>query len=215
MTALTSKIRLMLVDDHFFVRMGLASSLSDESDMEVVGEASTVAEAVEMQEELGPDVVLIDFNLPDGDGPGAIEKIMGSDHPSHCIILSVAEGEDDIYRAVQAGARGYLAKSTERVELLSAIRAVAAGERYFPERIKSRLDQRSRRPELTAREMEVLLLVVDGMLNKEIADRLGLAEITVKQHVSSVLRKLDVQDRTQAAVAAVERGIVRLKRAGD
>jgi len=204
-------IRLLLVDDHFFVRMGLASSLNDEEDLEVVAEASTVEEAVQMQQESAPDVALIDFNLPDGDGPEEIEKIMGADAPTRCIILSVAEGEDDIYRAVQAGACGYLPKSTEREEVLSAIRAVAAGETFFPEAVQQRLNQRSQRPELTARETEVLLLVVEGLLNKEIADRLGLAEITVKQHVSSILRKLDVQDRTQAAVAAVERGMVRLK----
>jgi len=203
-------IRLMLVDDHFFVRMGLASSLGDEEDLEVVGEASTVAEALELQKEVQPDVALIDFNLPDGDGPELVEKFVAAQTPTRCIILSVSEGEDDIFRAVQAGANGYTPKSTEREELLSAIRAVAAGENYFPQRIQNRLDQRSRRPELTARETEVLLLVVEGLLNKEIADRLGLAEITVKQHVSSVLRKLEVQDRTQAAVAAVERGMVRL-----
>ncbi len=204
-------IRLMLVDDHFFVRMGLASSLGDEEDLEVAGEASTVAEAAAMQPSIAPDVMLIDFNLPDGTGPELIEKVMAGPQPSRCIILSVSEGEDDIYRAVQAGASAYLPKSTEREELLAAIRAVAGGETYFPERIRTRLDARSRRPELTARETEVLLLVVEGLLNKEIADRLGLAEITVKQHVSSVLRKLEVQDRTQAAVAAVERGMVRLK----
>jgi len=204
-------IRILLIDDHFFVRMGLASSIEDETDMVVAGEASTVEEAVQKCAEVHPDVALVDFNLPDGDAPDVLTKLAKQAPSVRCMVLSVSEGEDDIFRAVRAGAKGYLPKSTGRPELLEAIRAVAAGGKYFPERIQARLDQRSRRPELTVREMEVLLLVVEGLLNKEIADRLGLAEITVKQHVSSVLRKLEVQDRTQAAMAAVERGIVRLK----
>lgn len=208
----TAPARILLVDDHFIVRLGLASSLNEEPDLSVVAEASTVAEALAAAALHRPDVAVIDMRLPDGDGSD-LARQLAARHPAlRCLVLSVSAGEHDILRAFRAGACGYLQKSAEREELLHAIRCAARGENYFPAHVRRILDTGRARPDLSPREREVLLLVVEGHLNKEIADRLGLAEITVKQHVSAVLRKLGVLDRTQAAIAAVERGIVRLDR---
>jgi len=203
-------IRILLVDDHFLVRMGLASSLNEEDDLEIIGEAASIAEATAAAAARLPDIAVIDMRLPDGSGHELIRDLTNRYPSLKCLVLSVNTGENDILQAFKAGARGYLSKSIERPELLEAIRTIAKGGDYFPASIRRQLDQGHARPDLTPREFEVLELVVKGMLNKEIADRLGLAEITVKQHVSAVLRKLNVQDRTQAAIAAVERGLVRL-----
>ncbi|MGB6222122.1 response regulator [Haloferula sp.] len=203
-------ISILLVDDHFIVRMGLSASLEEEPDLHVIGEASTIAEALTLFEKQQPDVGIIDMRLPDGNGDELVATIRERYPSVRCLMLSVNQGESDIQQAVKAGAVGYLAKSVERTELLEAIRQIAAGESYFPEAIRREMARAQARPELSPREHEVLLLVAEGLLNKEIASELGLAEITVKQHVSAVLRKLGVQDRTQAAITAVERGIVRL-----
>lgn len=205
-------IKIFLVDDHFIVRMGLAASLNEESDLNVVGEASCIAEAIDTLPETTPDVAVIDLRLADGDGFELVARL-AEDHPGvRCLILSVNTGENDILQSFKAGACGYLSKSVERAELLEAIRSIADGDTYFPAHLRSILDKGIARPELTAREFGVLQLIVEGHLNKEIADQLNLAEITVKQHVSAILRKLGVQDRTQAAIAAVERGLIHLKK---
>lgn len=206
----TKPIRVLLVDDHFIVRMGLASSLSEEEDIEVVAEAATVAEGATQAATTRPNVAVVDLRLPDGGGAELVRRLAALDPPVRALVLTVNTGENDILQAFKAGARGYLAKSVERPELLEAIRTIARGGDYFPDSIRRQLDAGHARPHLSPREYDVLRLVVKGLLNKEIADRLGLAEITVKQHVSAILRKLDVQDRTQAAVAAVERGLVQL-----
>ena len=203
-------IRLLIVDDHFFVRMGLAESLDDESDLEVVAQAGNRTEALREFTRHSPDVVLLDLNLPDADGVATLASIREHAPDARAIMLSVDEGEDDIHRAVEAGARGYLPKSIERDDLLEAIRTVAGGESYFPARIATRLQDRRNRPELTDREMQVLTLIVDGCSNKEAAAKLGVTEPTIKQHVGHILRKLDVLDRTQAVTAAIQRGLVRL-----
>lgn len=203
-----------MIDDHFVVRMGLASSLEEETDFEVVGEAGLGREGIEAFAALQPDLAIVDLTLPDMHGAEVVSAIRATNSAACCVMLSVNEGEDDVYRSVQAGARAYLSKSVSRSELIEAIRKVLAGETFFPASIRDRLHRRQQRPELTVREGEVLDLIVQGLLNKEIADRLGVAEITIKQHVSAILRKLDVQDRTQAAMAAVERGIVRARSSG-
>lgn len=210
MNAQPEVIRLLIVDDHFFVRMGLAESLDDESDLEVVAQAGNQAEAVREFTRHSPDVVLLDLNLPDSDGVATLAAIREHNPDARALMLSVDEGEDDIHRAVEAGACGYLPKSIERDDLLEAIRTVAAGESYFPARIATRLQERRNRPELTDREMQVLTLIVDGCSNKEAAAKLGVTEPTIKQHVGHILRKLDVLDRTQAVTAAIQRGLVRL-----
>jgi len=203
-------IRILIVDDHFFVRMGLAESLEDEPDLTVVAQAGNRADALTAYAEMKPAVVLMDLNLPDASGVDTLTAIRENDPEARVIMLSVDEGEDDIHRAVTAGARGYLHKSIERDDLLEAIRTVAAGETYFPARIAARLRDRQGRPDLTDREMQVLTLIVAGCSNKEAAAKLGVTEPTIKQYVGNILRKLDVLDRTQAVTAAIQRGLVRL-----
>ncbi|GAB4241133.1 MAG: response regulator transcription factor [Candidatus Methylacidiphilales bacterium] len=207
-------VRILLIDDHFVVRMGLASSLADEPGFVVVGEAGTGGEGQGLYAKLKPDLVIVDLQLPDMHGAEVVAAIRAADPRACCVMLSVNEGEDDIFRSVQAGARAYLSKSISRDQLIKALHQVLAGKTFFPDAIRARLEKRQQRPELTVREGEVLDLIVEGLLNKEIADRLGVAEITIKQHVSAILRKLNVQDRTQAAMAAVERGIVRHRGSG-
>lgn len=203
-------IRLLIVDDHFFVRMGLAESINDEDDLEVVAEAGNSEEALAAFREHRPDVVLMDLKLPGKDGVETLADIRAESAEARTIMLSVDEGEDDIHRAVQAGARGYLPKSTEREELLEAIHCVHAGETYFPAQIAQRLQVRSQRPDLTDREMQVLELLVRGFSNKEAAAELKVTEPTIKQHAGHLFKKLNVLDRTQAVTAAIQRGIVKL-----
>jgi DNA-binding NarL/FixJ family response regulator len=204
------KIRVLLVDDHFAVRVGLAASLKFASDMDVIAQGSTGSEAISLFREHRPDVVVMDWRLPGMSGVDAVKAIRREFREARVVMLSVYDGEEDIFRAIDAGACGYLLKSSERDELLAAIRSVNAGERYFPAQVAQRLAQRMARPSLSDRELEVLRLIVKGRANKEIASDLGIAEITAKQHVSHILEKLGVLDRTQAATAAIQRGIVHL-----
>ncbi len=203
-------IRLLLVDDHFIIRMGLASSLNQETDIEVVAEASNGTEAVASYQKNLPDITLMDGRLPDFHGIEATSQIKALYPTARIIILSIDETEEDIHRAIAAGARSYLPKSIERDELLLAIRTVHAGGTYFPASIAQRIAERSKRIALSERELEVLHQIVLGQANKQIADTLGIAEITVKVHVSHILVKLGVPDRTRASTLAIERGIVRL-----
>ncbi len=203
-------IRILIVDDHFMVRMGLAGSLGEEPDFEVVGEAATGAEAMERWEALKPDVTLMDGRLPDEHGVEVIRALRETHPEARFVLVSVDETEEDIHRALEAGAAGFLPKSISRQEMIRAIRAVAGGERYLPEEMAKRLEARRDRPELTERELEVLSLVAGGMANKQIAAELNLAEVTVKVHVSRILEKLGVPDRTRASTLAIERGLVRL-----
>jgi DNA-binding NarL/FixJ family response regulator len=207
---MSKPIRILLVDDHYMVRIGLASSLSDEADLKVVGQAENCADALRQFRTLQPDVTLLDLRLPDGDGTTAISNIRREHPHARLIILSVNETEEDIHRAVAAGAAGYLPKSIAPERMLAAIRAVHQGDTYFPANIAARLTDRLNRPSLTAREQEVLQLLVRGRSNKEIASDLNIAPRTVKLHVGHVLVKLDVLDRTQAVTAALQRGLVRL-----
>jgi len=204
------KIRLLLVDDHFIVRMGLAGSLNQEADMQVVAEASDGAEAVALFAKHKPDVTLMDGRLPDIHGTEAITRIRSTAPDARIILLSIDETEEDIARAVAAGIQGYLPKSIARAELLAAIRNVHRGAAYFPATVAQRIAARGHRSALSQRELEVLRLVVQGRANKQIADTLGIAEITVKVHVSHILEKLDVPDRTRAATLAIERGLIRI-----
>jgi len=204
-------IRILLVDDHYMVRIGLASSLGDEPDMKVVGQAESIADALIQFRQLQPDVTLLDLQLPDGDGSTAIADIRKECPAARIIVLSVNETEEDIHRAVAAGAAGYLPKSIAPEEMLTAIHAVHQGESYFPPHIATRMTARQTRPELTAREEEVLHLLVRGRSNKEIASDLNITVRTAKLHVGHILQKLDVMDRTQAVTAALQRGLVRLQ----
>jgi len=205
-----SKIRLLLVDDHYFVRMGLAASFNDEADMVVVAEAGGGHAAVELFRQCRPDVVILDRRLPDLDGAKTIGAIRGEFPEARFVMLSVDDGEDDIFNSIQAGAMAYLTKDASRDELLLAVRTVQGGERYLPPEIARRLAARVGRPELSSREMEVLRWIVQGMSNKEIGGHLAIAESTVKLHVRNLMAKLGVSDRTQATTEALRRGIIHL-----
>lgn len=204
------KIRLLLGDDHFIVRMGLAGSLNQERDMEVVAQAADGAEAVALFAKHKPDVTLMDGRLPDFHGTEAIIRIREKHPDARVILLSIDETEEDIARAIAAGVQAYLPKSIERAELLDAIRTVHNGGTYFPASIAQRIAARSGRDALSERELEVLRLVARGWANKQIADALGIAEITAKVHVSRILEKLGAPDRTRAATLAIERGLIRM-----
>jgi len=204
------KIRVLLVDGHFFVRMGLAASLSDEPDITVVAEAGDGRAALDLFRQHRPDVVVLDRLLPGADGVETIGSIRAKFTEARFIMLSVDDGEDHIYNAIQAGAMSYLTKNVQRDVLLQAIRTVHGGKQYLPVTIASRLAARVRRPELSSRELEVLCLIAHGLSNKEISDRLSIAGPTVNLHVHNLLTKLGVSDCTQATTEALRRGIVQL-----
>lgn len=204
------KIRIMVVDDHFVVRMGLVGSINLEPDMTVEVEASTGQQAIANFRQHRPDIVLMDLKLP---GMGGVETtgIICKEFPDASIImLSTHDGEEDIYRSLQAGARTYLLKTAAREELIDTIRTVHAGKRCISPAIGARLAERMTHAELTLRELDVLRLIASGKSNKEIGSALQIAEVTVKLHVGHILAKLKVNDRTQAATTALQRGILHL-----
>jgi len=200
----------MVVDDHFVVRMGLVGSLNIEPDMVVEAEASTGQQAIEYFRERHPDIVLMDLKLPDMSGVETTNAICQEFPDASIIMLSTHDGEEDIYRSFQAGARSYLLKTAAREELIHTIRAVHAGERCISPAIGARLAERMTHTELTSRELEVLRLIAAGKSNKEIGSALQIAEVTVKLHVGHILTKLKANDRTQAATIALRRGILHL-----
>ena len=205
------KIRIMVVDDHFVVRMGLTGSVNVEPDMTVDAEASTGEQAIAAYRQHRPDIVLMDLKLPGMSGVEATKAICEEFPGASIIMLSTHDGEEDIYRSLQAGARAYVLKTVERQELINTIRSVHAGERCISPAVGARLAERMTHPDLTARELEVLQLIVKGRSNKEIASDLLIAEVTVKLHVGHILTKLSVNDRTQATTTALQRGIVHLE----
>jgi DNA-binding NarL/FixJ family response regulator len=204
------KIRIMVVDDHFVVRMGLKGSINLEQDMTVDTEASTGEQAVTLYQQERPDIVLMDLKLPGISGADATRAICQEFPDAAVVMLSTHDGEEDIYRSLQAGARAYLLKTAARKELIDTIRAVYAGERCISPAVGTRLAERMMHPELTSREIDVLKLIVRGRSNKEIASDLSIAEVTVKLHVGHILAKLKVNDRTQATTTALQRGIIHL-----
>jgi DNA-binding NarL/FixJ family response regulator len=207
-TPRVAKLRILLVDDHFVVRLGLADLLSTEPGFEVVGEASDGEEALEVFINIRPDVVVMDFELPKLDGPEAVAAIRRED-PAACILmLTVSEAEESVWRSVEAGASGYVLKSASREDIVAAVRSVGTGGEYLPPAIAAILRARRSRPALSPRENDVLRCLVRGLANKEIADFLGLAEPTIKMHLVSLFEKLGARDRTQAAMLAVQRGLL-------
>lgn len=205
------KIRLLVVDDHFVVRMGLAGSINLEPDMVVLAEASSGPQAIEQFRKQRPDIVLMDVNLPGGGGIEATAAICKEFPKAAIIMLSTHDGEEDVYQALQAGARTYLLKTAAREELMDTIRKVHAGERAISAVVGTRLAERMAHPELSAREIEVLKLIARGLSNKEIGSTLGIAEVTVKLHAVHLFAKLNVKDRTQATTTALQRGILHLE----
>jgi len=204
-------IRILVVDDHFMVRMGLSASLNVENDMEVVAEVGNGAAAIEAYRKHRPALVIMDVRLPGMSGAEATAAIVRESPDAAVLMLSTHAGEEEIYRALQAGARGYVLKSVMREELLHAIREVSAGRRYVDPTVAPLLAARVSQRSLTSREVEVLRMVAKGLGNKEIAAALDIAEVTVKLHVSHVLEKLNAKDRTEATTVALQRGIISLE----
>lgn len=206
------KIRIMVVDDHHVVRQGLVALLKIMPEIEVVGEAADGLEAVQLHRSLNPDITLMDLQLPRLSGVDAISRIRAHSPAARFIVLTTFDGDEDIYRAIQAGAKAYLLKGMTTEELLASIRAVHDGKTRIAPPIAEKLVERMSGDPLTARELAVLERIVAGRANKEIATDLDISEATVKTHINNLLSKLGVTDRTQAATAAIQRGIVHLKR---
>ena len=204
----TARTRILVVDDHAVVREGLVSLLQRQSDLQVVAEASDGASAIRLYRQHQPDMVVLDLRLPDLDGAEVTAAIRAEFPQARLLVLSSFDGDEDIYRALKAGARAYVLKDSTREELLAAVRTVAAGQRRIPPAVAERLAERVEGSELTARELAVLRQIVSGRSNKQIAKVFAISEGTVKTHVKSILAKLDVADRTEAAVAALRRGLV-------
>lgn len=209
--AVENKIRIMIVDDHFVVRMGLVAIINTYPELAVVAECANGRQAVELFRKHRPDVTLMDLRMPGMSGVEATKAIREEFPNTRIIVLTTYDGDEDIYRALQAGARAYLLKDLPGDELVEAIKAVHAGQTRIPPQVASRLAERLPRSELTPREMEVLELIVRGKANKEIGAALSITEGTVKVHVNNILGKLGVSDRTQAATTALQRGIIHLK----
>lgn len=206
----SESIRVLIVDDHPVVRFGLTAIIQSQSDMVVVAEAENGKKAVELYRREKPDVGLIDLRLPEMSGVDAIRAIVSEHDKARLIVLTTYEGDEDIYRALEAGAKGYLIKGMSHTILVEAIRRVHSGLRFVPESVAKHLKERLPLADLSPRENDVLTLIVKGNSNKEIAAELGITEGTVKCHVNAILARLGVSDRTQAAVAALQRGIVHL-----
>lgn len=209
MTA-ANPITVVIVDDHPVVRDGLGAMLSTEPDFRLVGEAGTGADALALIAALRPSIVVVDLLLPDMGGAEVIRRVCSRSSDTGFIVLTSVAGDEEIYRALEAGARGYLFKDMARKELTQAIRAVHMGKRYIPAPVGSRIAENLPRTDLSSRELEVLQLVAVGLRNKEIAYQLGISEATVNTHMKHILEKLNSADRTQAVTTALRRGIIRL-----
>lgn len=201
-------LRILVVDDHPIVRAGLVATISPELDMEIAATAQNGREGVKLYRELQPDVALMDLKMPEVGGVEAISAIRAEFPLAKIVVLSTYEGDEDIYRALQAGAVTYLLKNTGSEKMIEMIRSVAGGGRPVPSEVAQKLANRMFQPALTAREVDVLRLVARGMRNKEIAAALGITEETVQSHVKSILAKFSVHDRTEAVVVGFRRGIV-------
>lgn len=201
-------LRILVVEDHHVVRQGLIALLKTVPDMSVIAEAADGKQAVELFRQHKPDVTIMDLRLPGMSGVDAITAIRREFPAARIIVLTTFDGDEDIYRALQAGARGYLLKDMFGEELMDAIRTVNAGKTRIPPAVAQRLAERMSSPNLTGRELDVLKLIVAGKSNKEIGAGLAISEATVKTHINSLLSKLAVSDRTQAATTALQRGIV-------
>jgi DNA-binding NarL/FixJ family response regulator len=210
-------IRVLLADDQALVRSGFRMILENRSDIEVVGEAQNGLDAIDLARDVEPDVILMDVRMPELDGVEASRRIVASGSAARVLILTTFDLDEYVYEAIRAGASGFLLKDVQPVELVDAIRVVAAGNALFgptaTQRLIERFGELPKQPPsldaLTEREREILRLLAGGLSNAELAERLFVSETTVKSHVSSILRKLGVRDRVQAVIAAYDAGLVR------
>jgi DNA-binding NarL/FixJ family response regulator len=203
-------IRILIVEDHFLARIALHAVLDAEAGFQIAGETGAGLDSVTLYSKLKPDVVIMDLKLSGVSGFEAIEKIRSIDPGARIIVLSSFKGCEDVYRAMRSGARGYLAKDAEGHQLVNAIRTVAAGGRFIPKSLESRLAERCPGADFTPRESEVLNLLASGSSTVEIARQLNVAEKTVRLHIGNLLEKLGARDRTHALVIALHRGIIHL-----
>jgi two-component system, NarL family, response regulator len=207
-----AKIRVMLVDDHPVVRMGLKAMIDGEDDMTVVAEAASGEDALALHERERPDVTLMDLHLPGMSGAAATAEIRRRDSSAAIIVVTTYDHSEDVFRSIEAGARGYLLKGTFRDGVLEAIRAVHTGQRVIPADVAARLAERTSGQGLTERELEVLAMVAKGLSNREIGTALAIAEDTVKNRLKRIFAKLEVADRAEAIYVAVQRGIIKPER---
>ena len=206
----STTIRVLIVDDHAIVRKGLATIINRDPEMTAIAQAEDGQQAIDAFREYQPDVTLMDLRMPKMGGVEAIMAIRTEFKQARIAVLTTYDGDEDIYRGLQAGAQGYLLKDSKLGELLNAIRAIYNGQKYIPPEVGAKLLQRISNPELSERELEVLRLMAQGMGNQEIGTALIIGESTVKSHINRILSKLGVSDRTQAVITAVKRGIVNL-----
>src|SRR5258708_4487823 len=204
------KIKVMIVDDHPLMRVGVASIVNARTDMIAVAQTGTGEEAISLFGQHQPDVTLMDLRLPNMSGVDAILAIRSRNAGAKFVVLTTYEGDEDIHRALEAGAKGYVIKGMPYQTLIEALLRVHAGGRFLPPPVARALASRMPDSDLSSREQEVLRHLVDGLSNKEIANLLGITEATVKCHVSTILMRLNVSDRTQAVVTALQRGLVHL-----
>ena len=205
---MSDKVRILIVDDHPVVRAGLASMLGTQERLEVVGAAWNGQEAFVLIEQHRPQVVLLDIRMPGMNGIQILEALRSVPDAPRVVVLTNFETDEDIYRAVRAGAHGYLLKSTTQQQMIEAILAVASGERHFPPHIASRLTQRMSRTNLTTREHEILEMMSKGLTNKQIGTALDISAYTARNHVNNIIEKLEVADRTEAVAIAIQQGLL-------
>jgi two-component system NarL family response regulator len=203
-------IKILIVDDHPIMRFGIASIIGTQPDMRVVGQAGSGEESVDLFNRLHPDLTIMDLQLPGISGASAIQNICSTNSKTKVLVFTTYKGEDDIFQALRSGASGYLIKGVSHESLVEAIRIVHGGKTYLPPEISSKLTARTPNEILSSREREVLALIAEGDGNKQIGKRLGLTEGTVKCHVGSILGKLGVEDRTQALIIALQRGLIHI-----
>lgn len=203
-------IQVLIADDHVMVAQGLTALLESQPDIRVIGRASNGQEALELFRQHQPDIVLMDLRMPQMGGVEATSAIRTQFPQARIIVLTTYDGDEDIYRGLRAGAKGYVLKDAEAQELLSAIRAVHAGQQYIPPTVGAKLALRMGIPELSARELEVLNLMARGKNNQEISAKLSISESTVKFHTKNIMSKLGASDRSQAIITALKRGVINI-----
>ena len=202
------KIRVAVIDDHSVVRLGLKFAVRMFKDMEFAGEHSRGEGAAEFVDEAKPDVTLLDIRMPGKDGIEALRDILAAHSDAKVVMLTTSGTDEDIYRSLELGAKGYVMKDGDSGEIMKAIRAVADGGRFIPEDVRVIYDRRAAAPEITGKELETLRLAAEGRTNREIAEALAVSEITVKVRLSGIFTKLGARDRVDAVNRAVERGLI-------
>lgn len=206
---MSQPLRLLIADDHTALRLGLVTIAESVPHIRVIGEAVDGVDAVARYQELKPDVMILDLRMPKLDGIEVVECVLSFDPQARILVMTMYDHEEDIFRSVRAGARGYILKSAPREEILKAIEAVARGERYMPQYVALKLAAHMATPQLTTREREVLELMQLGITNKEIGSQLQLTEGTIKSHVREIMAKLNAISRTEAVNLAVQRGLLK------